>query len=459
MENTNMFKIFVLEKSLNWRSLILDSLKDSFEIVFLPDGSDVYEHLKLNHYNVIILNLQIDDEDPFDLLRWIKSNIPYTPVIVTSNADKTELVVKVIKQGAFDFISKPFSGAKIKLAIQQVLENRSLKKEIDYLRHEQDIIYNFDQIIAFSPAMKEVINNLKKFSLTDATILMTGETGTGKSFLSGSIHFNSHRRNKPFININCSNMQETLLESELFGHEKGAFTGADKQRVGRFEQAHGGTLFLDEIGELNLSLQAKLLRVLEEKSFERVGGNKTIYSDVRVIAATNRNLKKQIDMGKFREDLYYRINVLFIKLPPLCERKQCLEPLASMLLRKICRSLQKKPVSLSPQMIEWINAYHWPGNIRQLANMLERAVILAEGPIIRKENLSFLETSESTPAQVLADTTESLEAHEKQLILKALEESLWIQKDAAGLLGISPRTLNYKISKFGISHPRWRKNR
>jgi DNA-binding NtrC family response regulator len=367
--------------------------------------------------------------------------------------------VRSLKGGAFDFIVKPFSAERIRIAVQQALEFRSLKNEIDYLRHEQDIIYDFDKIIAFSPTMKDVIKTLKKFSKTDSTILLTGETGTGKSFLSGNIHFNSHRRNKPFIKISCSNIPETLLESELFGHEKGSFTGADKLRIGRFEQARGGTLFLDEIGEISLPLQIKLLRVLEDGSFDRIGANQTIHSDVRIIAATNRNLEELIAEGRFREDLYYRINILSVKLPPLRERRPCIEPLAHLLLDKICRSSKKKIVGFDRSVIEWITSYSWPGNIRQLANTIERAVILAEDSMIQNENISMLEPVEPEQTQKEAHPPEPLELREKQLILEALQKSLWIQKDTANLLGISPRALNYKINKFGITHPRWRKNK
>jgi len=453
-----MFKVLILEKDQDWRKMLSDTLPTSYEISFWSHGKNLFEELKSNHYNAIILDLQIEQEDPFKLLRWITSTMLYTPVVITSQTEKAELVVKAIKHGAYDFIVKPFSPARIQHAVQQALENRGLKNEIDYLRHEQDVIYNFDQIIAFSPAMKETINALKKFSKTDSTILMTGETGTGKSFLSGAIHFNSHRRKKSFIKINCANIPETLLESELFGHEKGAFTGADKLRIGRFEQAHGGTLFLDEIGETSLSIQAKLLRVLEEKAFERVGGNQTIHSDVRVIVATNRNLAKQIEVDKFRDDLYYRINILSARIPPLRDRKQCLEPLANYLLRKICTSLKRRVAGFSLQGMKWIKAYDWPGNIRQLANSIERAVILEESSIIHKKSLSFLERSDPADNKRVANPPEPLEAREKEIILKALQENLWIQKDAASVLGISPRTLNYRIKKFGITHPRWRKN-
>ncbi len=245
----------------------------------------------------------------------------------------------------------------------------------------------------------------------------------------------------------------------MFGHERGAFTGAEKLRIGRFEQARGGSLFLDEIGEISLSLQAKLLRVLDEKAFERVGGNQTIRSDVRVIVATNRNLEEQIAAGRFREDLYYRINILSVQLPPLRERKECIAPLASWLLEKAAATLKKKIAAFSPASIAWIKAYEWPGNIRQLANAIERAVILEEGSVIHKENL-FIPTLGNPPqSPSVSDAPKPLETGEKRLILDALQKSLWVQKDAARLLGISPRALNYKIKRFGIKHPGWLKNR
>ena len=457
-----MTKILIIEESSDWRSVLSKALSRLYKLTYWPNGKDISETLSGEKSNLIILDLQTKKEDGLVLLEQLKSMDPYTPIIITSEIEKTELVVKAVKQGAFDFIPKPYSPERIKLALEQALENRSLRHEIDYLRRQQDVVYSFDRIIAHSPAMKEVITTLRKFSQTDATILITGETGTGKSFLSGTIHFNSTRRKKPFVKINCTNIPETLLESELFGHEKGAFTGANKTRAGRFEQANGGTVFLDEIGEMNLDLQARLLRVLDEKSFERVGGNQTIYSDVRIIAATNRILEEQVAAGKFREDFYYRINVLTIHLPSVRERRECIEPLAYHLLEKSCRSLRKEINGFSPAVIQMFESYSWPGNIRQLANTIERAVILEEGHAIQEENVFLpkpIELPKAEPTLDTLHTTQPLQAHEKEVVLKALEESLWIQKDAADRLGISPRALNYKIRKFGITHPRWRKNR
>jgi len=440
------------------RKNIEAALADTSEISFHNDPKSFQREMSKKEYDVIFMNVKPDNSSTFKLLEETKSQTPYTPIIITSKTEKAELVVEAIKHGAYDFIAQPFSQARIQLAVQKALKQRKLENEIAYLRRKQDIVYDFDSIVAESPSFKKVIKSLKKFSSTDSTILLTGDTGTGKSFLSGSIHYNSPRRNKPFIKINCANIPEALLESELFGHEKGAFTGADKQRIGRFEQADGGTIFLDEIGEISMEIQTKLLRVLEEKSFERVGGNKTIKVDVRLIAATNRDLTEQIRKGRFREDLYYRINVLPIKLPPLRERPECLEPLAMRLLDKSCITLKKKIKGFTNNAIAMICSYHWPGNIRQLANTIERAVILEEGDLITSDSIQIPDFHTQGPTRSQYQI-EPLEMHEKELILRALEDSLWVQKDAAKKLGISPRALNYKIHKFKITHPNWRRNR
>jgi len=435
---------------------LTEALEDAAKLTFLNDPKSFKQEIKKNHYDVIILNVSQSDKAAFSLLKYSVKQLPFTPVIITSKSDNSEFIVDAIKQGAYDFIAQPFANAKLQLIAQRAIKQRKLQNEIDYLRGKQDIIYDFDMIVAESPSIKKVIKSLRKFSDTDSTILITGDTGTGKSFLSGSIHYNSHRRNHPFIKINCANIPESLLESELFGHEKGSFTGADKQRIGRFEQADGGTIFLDEIGEINMEIQTKLLRVLEEKSFERVGGNKTIKVDVRLIAATNKDLGKQISLGKFREDLFYRINVLPVHLPALKERIECIEPLSMVMLKKGCANLKKKITGFSPTSMEIIKSYNWPGNIRQLTNTIERAIILEDNDIIGPESISIPNFHQPT---IPPGSHEPLSAHEKDLILRALKDNLWVQKNAAVRLGISPRALNYKIKKFEITHPNWRKNR
>jgi DNA-binding NtrC family response regulator len=456
-----MATLLILEDNTTWKELLSEALAPMHRLTFCRDSTDATEHVRKRVYDVCILDLQEQQEGKISFVQRLINEAPSTRIVITSQTERAELIVQLLRVGVFDFICKPYPADRIKSAISHALENRTLKNEIDYLRRQQDIIYDYDRIIAVSPAMLKIISEIKKLANTDSMILITGETGTGKSILSGTIHFNSSRREKPFVKINCANIPETLLESELFGHAKGSFTGANKTRIGRLEQANGGTVFLDEIGELSPALQAKLLRVLEDKSFERLGENRTIHSDIRIIAATNRNLEEQVAARTFREDLYYRINVLRVHLPPLRERPECIEPLAHCLLQKICRSVKKRMDGFSPEIITLFTDYRWPGNIRELSNVIERAVILEEGLTIQRESLSLPE--EPRPQQSRNGESGNqallLDDNEKNLIRKALGESLWIQKDAAARLGITPRILNYKIKKYGITHAKWRKNK
>ncbi len=456
MESTK-FTVLAYEALTDHRNSIREALADISDISFQTDPKSFERELGKKEFDIIFMNVKPSNSTTFNLLERTHSQSPYTPIIITSKSEQTELVVEAIKLGAYDFITPPLSQARIQMVVQKAIHQRKLRNEIDYLRRSQDIIYNFDSIVAESPSFQKTIASLKKFAHTDSTILLTGKTGTGKSFLSGSVHYNSPRRNNPFIKINCTNIPETLLESELFGHEKGSFTGADKLRIGRFEQADGGTIFLDEIGEIPLEIQTKLLRVLEERAFERVGGNKTIAVDVRVIAATNKKLEDQIAAGKFREDLYYRINVLPVVLPELKDRPLCIEPLAYRLLDKSCAMLKKKIHRFSPDSLAIIKSYSWPGNIRQLSNTIERAVILEDSKMIETSSIHIPDFHQ--PVSPSRKNNEPLETHEKELILRALEDNLWVQKNSAKQLGISPRALNYKINKFNITHPNWRKNK
>ncbi|RUM36905.1 MAG: sigma-54-dependent Fis family transcriptional regulator [Desulfobulbus sp.] len=454
---SSKYSILAYETFDEHQKCLSKALKNTSQISFQSDPKSFAKAVKNTEYDVIFMRVSPQNASAFDLLKKTRQQTPYTPIILTSKSEQTDLIVQAIKLGAYDFISTPFSPARIQLVVQRAVEQRKLTNEIDYLRRSQDIVYNFESIVAESESFRQIIASLKKFASTDSTILLTGKTGTGKSFLSGSVHFNSPRREHPFIKINCTNIPDTLLESELFGHEKGSFTGAEKQRIGRFEQANGGTIFLDEIGEIPLEIQAKLLRVLEERAFERVGGNTTIHVDVRIIAATNKNLAKQIRRGKFREDLYYRINVLPVELPTLQDRSQCIEPLAHKLLEKSSAALTKKIKGFSPNALAIIKSYTWPGNIRQLANTLERAVILEESNTIRSDSIQIPDFHQPVPKP--GKHCEPLQTQEKELILRALEENLWVQKNAAKALGVSPRALNYKVNKFGITHPNWRKNK
>ena len=435
-------------------------LAQEFTLSLAPTVLDAGKRMQKEVFALILLDVAEGGGQMTDIINTLQQISPATPILVTSPSQDARVIVDAVKAGAADFIARPFAGEQLRISVRRSLEARSLKNEIDYLRREQDVVYDTERIISVSPAMQKAMASIRRLAQTESTVLITGETGTGKSFVSGNIHFNSPRRHKPFVKVNCANIPETLLESELFGHERGAFTGADKTRAGRFEQAHGGTLFLDEFCELSFGLQSKLLRVLEDKSFERLGGNKTIQADVRVIAATNRDIESLVGQGRFREDLYYRINVLRIHLPPLRERRPDIEPLAHYLLGKLCRALKKKIDGFSPEVLGMLQAYDWPGNIRQLSNTIERSILVEDGSVIQAESISLPEIRR--PAAEIETAPANLRLtpeQEKEMIHRALEDNLWIQKDAALQLGISPRALNYRVKKLGISHHRWRKNK
>ncbi|HEU4887381.1 MAG TPA: sigma-54 dependent transcriptional regulator, partial [Thermoanaerobaculia bacterium] len=353
---------------------------------------------------------------------------------------------------------------EMEVKIEKALEVRRLKHEIDYLRHTQQDIYDFDKIVGSSASLQRVLDIVKKVAKSNTTVLIRGETGTGKELIAGAIHHNSLRLSRNFVKVNCAALQENLLESELFGHEKGAFTGADKQRIGRFEQADGGTLFLDEIGDMSPSTQAKILRVLQEHEFERLGGTRTLRVDVRLIAATNRDLPGMVQGGQFREDLYYRLNVVSIEMPPLRERKDDIVPLAGSFIRRFAGELKKKIEGLELDAQKLLMRYNWPGNIRELENTIERAMLLAEGRAIAADDLRLGESPTATGggrdhASVvkIPPTGIPLEDIERHALVEALKMSNWVQKDAAELLSISPRVMNYKIKTLGLEFPRSRR--
>jgi DNA-binding NtrC family response regulator len=467
-----MSKILIYDSFEGTKGNLVSALQERCDLTCIASDHEFQDEIKGKQFDLIFLDIDSFQEPIMSLLERIKIRDPFLPIIMTSKTEKAEIIVEAMNCGASDFLVHPISPTRINIAVDKAIEIRDQRFEIAYHRRKQDVVYDFADVVAFSPKMEDILKSLERFARTDSTILITGDTGTGKSFLSGTVHFNSPRRKKPFVKINCANIPEDLLESELFGHEKGAFTGADKQRIGRFEQASGGTIFLDEIGEMNIGLQTKLLRVLEEKSFERVGGNKTIYSNVRIIAATNKDLEEQVENNLFREDLYYRINVLPVALPSLAERLECIVPLAGLLLRKCCISMHRDIRGFSDRSVRKILDYSWPGNIRQLANTIERAVILEDDAIIHSCNLALPENRKAVVRGSQDQLNQgqwgdgdgfhsgaSLQVQERELIVKILEECLWVQKNAAKKLGVSPRALNYKIGKFGITHPHWRRNK
>ena len=325
--------------------------------------------------------------DGLDVLRTAKALQPTSAVILMTAFGSMQTAVEAIQIGAFDYVQKPFEIEEMELKIDKALEVRRLKHEIDYLCHTQPDIYDFDRIVGTSGALQRVLDIVRKVAKTNTTVLIRGETSTGKELIAGALHHNSLRAKRNFVRVNCAAPQENLLESELFGHEKGAFTGADRQRIGRFEQADGGSLFLDEIGDMSPNTQEKILRVLKEQEFERLGGTRTISVDVRLVTATNRNLDEMVATGGFREDLYYRLSVMVVDVPPLRERKEDIQALAHTFIRRFCGELRKKVTRLDPAADKLLHRHHWPGNIREMENAIERAVLLAEGDVITKNDL------------------------------------------------------------------------
>jgi len=428
-----------------------------------PNGNFAIARLHEGSFDVVLSDLKMGGSDGLDVLRSSKALHPAAAVILMTAFGSVGTAVEAMKIGAFDYVQKPFEIEEMELKIEKALEMRRLRHEVEYLRHTQKDIYDFDAIVGSSGALHKVLGIVRKVAKSNTTILIRGETGTGKELIAGAIHHNSLRSGRNFVKVNCAALQENLLESELFGHEKGAFTSADKQRIGRFEQADGGTMFLDEVGDMSPSTQAKILRVLQEHEFERLGGTRTLKVDVRIIAATNRNLATMVAAGQFREDLFYRLNVVSVEMPPLRDRKDDVAALTAFFVRKFCGELKKKIDGVSPDAQKMLMRYHWPGNIRELENAVERAVLLTEASSITVDDLRLGETiavggdPSSVPAVRVPPSGIALDEIERQAIREALKMCNWVQKDAADLLHISPRVINYKIKTLGIEMPKSRR--
>lgn len=446
-------RILVVDEDVKLRSQVASALEtDGHRVEQVSSGKQALGLLERRGYHLVLIELDLPEISGLQLIDYMREQTPSTPVIAMTAQGSVKDAVRAMQRGASDFMEKPLSLDQLKFAVKRALEKAALDHACNYLRHEQPYIYNLDDIVAESPAMKKVFQQVVKVASTDATVLLTGETGTGKSLIGGAIHFNSLRRAGTLITVNCAALSENLLESELFGHEKGAFTGAHKSRAGRFQQAHGGSLFLDEVGDMSPGLQAKVLRAIEEKIIERVGGSRSIEVDVRILAATNQDLEKAVRRGAFREDLYYRLNVAALKIPPLRERGKDILPLSEMFIRRICVEAKKRPRVLSPAAKETLLAHSWPGNIREMRNAIERAVIFATGDELAPQDLGLGESRRVETPSFFQDNL-NLEALERRAIHTALERSGWVQRKAAELLGISPRALSYKLDKLGFDHP------
>ena len=427
------------------------------------NGNAAIEQLHSGQFDVVVCDLKMGGSDGLDVLRTAKALHPTTAVILMTAFGSVQTAVEAMQIGAFDYVQKPFEIEEMEIKINKALEVRRLRHEIDYLRHTQPDIYDFDRIVGASGALQRVLDIVLKVAKTSTTVLIRGETGTGKELIAGALHHNSLRANRNFVRVNCAALQENLLESELFGHEKGAFTGADRQRIGRFEQADGGSLFLDEVCDMSPNTQAKILRVLQEQEFERLGGTRTISVDVRLVTATNRDLAEMVATGEFREDLYYRLNVMAVDIPPLRDRKEDINTLAQTFIRRFSGELRRKVTGLDPAAEKALRRHNWPGNIRELENAIERAVLLAEGSVITQDDLRLGELFQTVDGSAVASVVKipptgvPLEEIERQAVVEALTMSNWVQKDAAELLSITPRVMNYKIKTLSIDMPRQRR--
>jgi len=442
-----MARILVADDEAGLREFITDSLElDDHTVVAAKDGKEAAKLLDERGFDLVITDLKMPGMDGMALLRKVRAEQPEVEVIVMTAHGNVDNAVEAMKLGAFEFLQKPLSGPdELRLLVQRAVERRGLRDRVD---GASETSAAGPPLTYGDPAMKPVIIAIEKVAKTSATVLLLGESGTGKEVAARAIHAQSPRATKPFMAINCAALSETLLESELFGHEKGAFTGATERKRGRLELADGGTFFLDEVGELKAELQAKLLRVLQERRFERVGGSRTLEVDVRWVAATNRDLRAMIDAGTFREDLYHRLAVFPIKLPPLRERRQDLVPIARHLLQHIAHDLKQPMPTLTPAAEQRLLASSWRGNVRELANALERAAILAEGTTIDASHL-WIDEPTTRPAAG-GGGIRPLAELEHDAILAALEAVGGNRRKAAELLGIGERTLYDRLKKYGV---------
>ncbi len=442
-------RVLIIDDEPLMRISISDALKaDEYYVKETGLGREGINLLKDNGFDIVITDLRLPDVDGIEVLKACKRHSAETMVILITAYGSVDTAVEAMKYGAYDYITKPFSMDEILLMVKRLIRLRDLEEENLMLKEQVEGRYNFDGIIGKSEKMKEIFEKVKIVSQTDSTVLLLGESGTGKELIANAIHYNSPRKDGPFIKISCAAVPETLLEAELFGYERGAFTGAVKQKKGRFELANRGTIFLDEIGEMSISIQVKLLRVLQEKEFDRLGGTETLTSDVRIICATQRDLKKEVQKGNFREDLYYRLNVVPITLPPLRERKDDILLLANHFLKYYSELYKKAVKNFSIDAKEALLKYPFPGNVRELENSVERAVVLGKGEDIQPLDLSEEMTGSLGGAiktihniQGHDNLSRALKEFEKQYITRVLEETKGNKSLAAKLLGVSRKTL------------------
>ncbi|BCA79581.1 sigma-54 dependent transcriptional regulator [Desulfuromonas sp. AOP6] len=461
----NLSQILIIDDEANNRdalSMLLTSA--GYSVQATESGEEALQIMQSTPFEIVITDLFLPGVSGIDILKKVKVDSPYTNVILITGNASAETAVEAMKEGAFDYITKPFNIEKLKILVAKALEKSQLVAENLYLRRQLRGKYKFENIIGNSLAIQQVFSRMERIVQTDSTILILGESGTGKELVARAIHYNSSRKEQPFVAINCGAIPADLLESELFGHVRGSFTGAVLDKPGKFETANNGTIFLDEIGTMPMHLQMKLLRVLQEQEVERVGGSKKLKLNVRVVSATNSNLEDRVKRGLFREDLYYRLNVIPILLPPLRDRREDIALLARHFLQKICKEMKRSLMSVSPEAMQALEAYDWPGNVREMENVIERTVALTDGERIERRDLPQHvgggEYNTSRPdyrAPKVEDTGINMDKIladiERGMISEALELSKGVKAKAAVLLNINRTTLVEKMKRLNLDNP------
>ena len=455
-----MDTILVVDDEINYLTVMETLLGEAgYEVLTAPSAIEAVKIVAAADLDLVLTDMKMPKMSGIELLEKLQQLYPGLPVIIMTAFGTVEKAVSAMKKGAFDYILKPFKNEEILVTIAKALEHRHLILANRRLNQELDKKYGFPNIVGTSRGMEEILALVKRVAQSRATVLVTGESGTGKELIARAIHQCSNRAAKSFISVNCAALTETLLESELFGHERGAFTHAVAMRKGRFELADGGTLFMDEVAEMSQGLQVKLLRVLQEMEFERVGGVRTIKVDVRVVAASNRDLKEEVETGRFREDLFYRLNVVHLHLPPLRQRQEDIPLLAAHFIKKYVQENLRDKTRITPEALKVLIQYAWPGNVRELENVMERAVILCSNNVISPQDLpaelapapaeSRLDIDRFIPLNT--PLPEALDGIEEQMIRRALEKSGQVQVRAAELLGITKSLLQYKLKKYHLT--------
>lgn len=450
-------KILIADDEIKMRRNMGIILKDKgYDIDFAGDGDEAWEKFSKNTYDLLLTDWRMPGMDGMELVKLIHAKNPDVPVIIITGYGSIDSAIRAMKYGAYDYITKPFKNEKIRNIIARALDHLYLKDENRYLREAIKVKYNFDSFIGSSPQVENLRKMAAKVAATNSTtVLIYGESGTGKEVVTKLIHFNSQRRGRPFIAFNCAALPDDLLENELFGSEKGAFTGSIEGKAGKFELADTGTIFMDEIGDLSLRAQSKILRVLEERKFERIGGSKSIHVDVRIIAATNKDLKKMVEDGTFREDLYFRFNIFPLVIPPLRKRKEDIELIASYFLEQFSRETGKQIKGFTKQAMKFMISNPWQGNVRELKNSIERAVILCDNSMITEDDLMYEKYGAKQKHTDMAISIPpggiSLEAVEKALIVKAMERGEGNKTRAAQLLKITRNALYSRLNKYNIN--------